>query len=47
MNAYWYCLASKLIAVGGFAVLVIFDHPWLGLLCLIAAMASMDSELKA
>ncbi len=45
MNVYWYCLLSKAIAISGFVVLVIFDHPLLGTLCLLFA-ASIDGPMK-
>lgn len=45
MNAYWYCLLSKVVAVTGFVTLAMDDKPWLGLLCFIV-LASIDGPLK-
>lgn len=39
-----YCAVCKAIACAGFVTLVIFDHPWLGLLCFFFA-ASIDGTL--
>ena len=33
MNAFVYCLLTKVVAVAGFVALVIHDYPWWGLLC--------------
>jgi hypothetical protein len=43
MNMYEYCLCSKAIAVSGFVVLVMYDHPWLGLLCFLVAAGLQDA----
>jgi len=45
MTAYWYCLLCKIVACTGFVVLAIFDHPWIGLLCIFFS-ATIDGELK-
>lgn len=45
MNAYWYCLISKVISISGFIVLVIFGYPWWGCVCLLL-VASIDGDLK-
>lgn len=46
MSAYWHCLLSKIVSIAGFVTLVIFDHPWIGLICLIF-VATIDGEIKA
>jgi hypothetical protein len=45
MNGYWYCMASKIIAVAGFVTLVIFDYPWWGLMCFVC-IATLDGDIK-
>lgn len=45
MSGYTYCLLSKAIAIAGFVTLVIYDSPWLGLLCFLV-VASVDGEIK-
>jgi len=46
MSNYWYCLASKAIAVSGFVALAVNGSPWWGLCCFYV-VASIDGKLEA
>lgn len=47
MNLYWYCFLSKIIGITGFVTLVIYDHPWMGVLCFLVIAAVDSDDVKA